>query len=363
MPSYESPVLTLNGLLCYAYGLRDKGFKALNTLGCTSSIDHIRSHGAYWAQKRKAIEQLDPTCPWRLTIDNLNFYMKFAKNLPESANGSNKMLNLLTAQISHATHTPQPKNLTLKNLVFQAMSNFSNTTPRQQSSIEAVDFTLHNNTSESYYYQHFLAVCYACTMKRLTLPPTEQPCTLLQAIQGLMPNWTPSSKDNVVYGPVEEASSGSMSDIQAYLEKVKQDLQIGQSGNPVKIPVAGDQQTYALMKKLQKQHPEHYSWLLVLHGDWHMLQLLAEVIRDILWDGGFKQMCSQCGYKKMPTQWQEIHLLLLALYQSLLHKAVLVYIQHEPNGSYKKFWNWISKVGSVENKDETSKFWAVSFLF
>ena len=28
-----------------------------------------------------------------------------------------------------------------------------------------------------------------------------------------------------------------------------------------------------------------------------MLQLLAELIRDILWDGGFKQICSQCGYK------------------------------------------------------------------
>ena len=40
--------------------------------------------------------------------------------------------------------------------------------------------------------------------------------------------------------------------------------------------------------------------MVVLHGDWHTLQLLAEVIRDNLWDGGFKQMCSECGYKKNP---------------------------------------------------------------
>ena len=31
-------VQTLMGLMCYAYGLRDKGFDLLNTMGCTCSI-------------------------------------------------------------------------------------------------------------------------------------------------------------------------------------------------------------------------------------------------------------------------------------------------------------------------------------
>ena len=50
---------TLIGLICYAYGLRDKGFDVLNTPGCTCSIDHLRNHGAFWANKRKAVEELD----------------------------------------------------------------------------------------------------------------------------------------------------------------------------------------------------------------------------------------------------------------------------------------------------------------
>ena len=101
-----------------------------------------------------------------------------------------------------------------------------------------------------------------------------------------MPHWTPNNKDNVVYATIEEASSSSLTDIESYLAKVKQDLKIGATGATVKVPIAGDQQTYALMKKLQKKNPDHYSWMVILHGDWHMLQLLGELIRDILWDGG-----------------------------------------------------------------------------
>ena len=53
-----------------------------------------------------------------------------------------------------------------------------------------------------------------------------------------------------------------------------------------------------------------------------MLQLTVEVLRDILWDGGLKQLSHVCGHKKLPTQWQEIHMLLLALHETLLRKAV-----------------------------------------
>ena len=60
----------------YAHGLRDKGFEMLNALGCSSSIDHIRNHGSFWAKQHKSIDELDVKKPWRMTIDNLNFYMK-----------------------------------------------------------------------------------------------------------------------------------------------------------------------------------------------------------------------------------------------------------------------------------------------
>ena len=70
-------------------------------MGCTCSVDHIRAHGSYWASRHKPILQLDVKKFWRITIDNLNFYLKFAKNLSESSGGAKKMLNLLTGQVTH----------------------------------------------------------------------------------------------------------------------------------------------------------------------------------------------------------------------------------------------------------------------
>ncbi len=46
------------------------------------------------------------------------------------------------------------------------------------------------------------------SLRMLTLPPTEQSSTFLEAIQSLVPYWTPISQDNVVYATTEEASSG-----------------------------------------------------------------------------------------------------------------------------------------------------------
>ena len=41
--------------------------------------------------------------------------------------------------------------------------------------------------------------------------------------------------------------------------------------------------------------------------------------------GGLNEFAYECGYKKQPTQWQEINLLLIATYIALLRKAVHVY--------------------------------------
>ena len=85
---------TLVGLHCYTYGLRDAGFEILNAIGCTCSINHVRQHGFYWANQRQAIAELNPLSFWRVSIDNLNFKIKFAKNLSTgSTSGLKKMLN------------------------------------------------------------------------------------------------------------------------------------------------------------------------------------------------------------------------------------------------------------------------------
>ena len=366
---------TLVGLLCYAYGLRDKGFEMLNALGCSSSIDHIRSHGSFWATHRQAINELDASKFWRASIDNLNFNIKFAKNLPEGSTGAKKMLNLITGQITHQGGTGDNKTNykngvpSLTELVHRHIAGDTHhkITSKPRHSVRIEDFKTSHETCDNSYLDLFMAVTYKAVANRLPLSPTDHKSTLIETINTFMPHWTPSHKDKIVYVTIDEALSGSAVDIEAYLLKLKRDLHIGEEGYPTKVTIAGDQQTYALMKDLKRQYPDHYSWFIVLHGDWHMMKLLSEIIRDILWDGGLRQLSYECGHKKMPTQWQEIHMLLVALYEALLRKALLAFsTEHDCElnvgiRNSKIFWRWVS-VDATSNEDEISRFWANSLL-
>jgi hypothetical protein len=80
---------------CYAQGLRDKGMKLLNAFGITSSISHnIRDHGNWWAKFRKAIKEIDIQSFWRVTFDNLDFKMNFAKKISAGGGQLKRMLYL-----------------------------------------------------------------------------------------------------------------------------------------------------------------------------------------------------------------------------------------------------------------------------
>ena len=62
---------TLLGLVCYSFGLRDGGFSILN---------------------RNPVDELNRSAFWRITIDNLDFTLKYAKSL--IGGGVKKMLYL-----------------------------------------------------------------------------------------------------------------------------------------------------------------------------------------------------------------------------------------------------------------------------
>lgn len=135
------------------------------------------------------------------------------------------------------------------------------------------------------------------------------------------------------------------------LLKVKRDLH--------DILLAGDQQTYALVKDLQRRYPDRYTRMVVLHGDWQTPQLLAE---DIIWDGGFKQICYECGYKNAQSMARNTYVTIGTLRVSL-HNAVQAHIKtnNEEIGNSKKFWDWLTSVASDKNNDQNSKFWSRSY--
>ena len=71
---------TLIGLVCYSFGLRDRGYDMLNALGICCSSDQVRKHGSIWANKRRATDELDGRQFWRVSFDNLNFKMNLLKH-------------------------------------------------------------------------------------------------------------------------------------------------------------------------------------------------------------------------------------------------------------------------------------------
>ena len=105
-----------------------------------------------------------------------------------------------------------------------------------------------------------------------------------------------------MYSTIDEGGSASMTDVGKYLDKLKGDLHIGESGYPKEVLLTGDQQTYKLTKDLQANFPLKYNWFYAVPGDWHLLKLTAELIKSIIWDGGFKEMCVACGHKKEVNQ-------------------------------------------------------------
>ena len=126
-----------------------------------------------------------------------------------------------------------------------------------------------------------------------------------------------------------EGQTATPDDVEAYLLQLKNDLKIGSEGFPSKIVLAGDKQTYSILMNLKEQKGEAFEWLYPIPGDWHLLKLTAEVLRDIMWDGGLKEFAIKCGYKanNIISQWQDIHLLLLATYEALMRKATNEYMQ------------------------------------
>ena len=73
-------------------------------------------------------------------------------------------------------------------------------------------------------------------------------------------------------------------------------------------------------------------------------------------DGGFKEMCTECGHHKDLTQWY-IH---RALHEVLLRKCTT---EHEKRMKADKnttipFWNFVTTLTNNTNTDEVSRFWA-----
>ena len=190
---------TLLGLMCYSYGLRDQGFELLNAFGCTCSVHHVREHGIFWANKRNVLEELDCTRPWRISIDNLNFHIKFAKNLTDAGSGPKKMLNLVTGQVSTRTVALRDtcSQGTLSASVHHSLATYACNIAT--CSLTEQSFVLDLTGEKDPYFDLFVTACFTTTVHRLHTPPLECKSTFIESLRTYLPHWTPSCADNVAY--------------------------------------------------------------------------------------------------------------------------------------------------------------------
>lgn len=85
--------------------------------------------------------------------------------------------------------------------------------------------------------------------------------------------------------------------------------------------------------------------------------VLLEIIKGVLWDGGLKQICNHCGIKGELVQWQDIHIMLLSTYETLLELSLDTFkaTTHVVRVGY---WDWIQSLTIESNKNEISRFWS-----
>ena len=172
-----------------------------------------------------------------------------------------------------------------------------------------------------------------------------------------MPHFTPAKSDTIVYASVEEGHSANKDDISQYLKKLKLDIKVGDPNFPSCVILCGDQQTYSIVVQLKMSQPNMYNWFYPFPGDWHTMKLCSEVIRDMLWDGGLKQFCNACFLKGELHQWQDIHIMLLSVYETLLEISIEEF-NSTCDSTKSNYWEWVQSITDESNKDEISRFWS-----
>ena len=220
------------------------------------------------------------------------------KNISNTAlNGVKKMLNLITGQVSTRTHeiirNVQPGTGLLSALARKALEH-PFVVPISHKITEK-DFKLHKDSCEDFYYMAFSKSTFSTTMERLYTTPMQGKENLHTFITKIHATLDSQTICHIVYATIEEAQAGNVGDVEKYLTKLKQDLKIGEEGFPKRVLIGGDEQTYAIMKNLQRKYPARFSWYFEVPGDWHLLKLVSEVLMDMLWDGGLQEFSYNVG--------------------------------------------------------------------
>ena len=335
-------VQTMIGLALFGGHVKDKICDLLAMFGLTTSSRTIRRLVNHWSSKRDILQEVDTGSFWLFSFDNLNFLRKYAHTFKVGGKVVGRMLNLLTGQLVHG---------------YSKVRQCIDWTDQSLFGLSPDDFFVRPHSAEEEKWNSYMGAVLNVANKRHGKQVKDYSTSFVEELQNYLPSFSPDVPDNCTFVNVEVASSTSKDDIHNYLLNTKLALHIGEPGYPTKIIVTGDQQTFSLVKKLKHSHPDLFDWIQPYPGDWHLMKLAAETLRNVIKDGGLGDLARECGYKKDLHQWKDIHRLILALYESLLHESLAEWkeMKNLENVSYDDF---IKMKQHDDNLDEVSRFWA-----
>ena len=341
----KNVVQVVLGMLAFTKGLNEKGFQIMNRMGLLCSMDSIRKYGHFWAKERKAADEVSDENNVKVSIDNLNFTMKMAKMVQDGFGGIKRQLNLITGQLSFTMSSYLCDDT-------QPVDSDGRNTP-----LTAENFILKNVMQDKDWQQLFTSL-FDVTRRRVVQGLNNVNETILKGLQGCMPSFTPSAGEKIVFATVQEVEPKFIP-LRHYLHQLKKDLKIGEPGHIQKVLLYGDQQIYDLLNKIKAHDKQEatpvFGWLVNMPGDWHLLKTLGETIKAVIWDGGLKELTAKCGHVVDVYQWQDIHLLLMALHETLWVKC----LQESQCPTSAALEEHLNALQDESNKNEISRFWSV----
>ena len=342
----RNPLQVVLGMLSFTKGLNEKGFEILNRIGIMCSMESIRKYGHYWAKIRKASDEVvNPVHP-KVSIDNLNFTMKMAKKIQDGFGGIKRQLNLITGQLIFT-------RAGCERIIFPQQ--------QQEHTISINDFVQKDATQDPLWCTYLHAVI-SITKSRITDGIANINKSVVKTLEDHLPSFTPAAAETIVYATVQEVEP-KLGPLRTYLCQLKKDLNISEPGNMQHVILCGDQQIYDLLLKLQSYDANNncpiFSWYTPVPGDWHTLKTLGETIKVLLWDGGLKELAAKCGHNVEMYQWQDIHMLLAALHESLWMKI----FKEQSANSLEELHAILSTLGSDGNRNEVCRFWCLAFHY
>ena len=165
--------------------------------------------------------------------------------------------------------------------------------------LQELDF-LDLTISERVHYCKFASTVFFVigSADHLFCKPSEFCQLRLQVLWTRLELFTPAESDVIKYATVRETYSGRPEDVASYLIELKKYISIGQEGSSCYVAVGEDQRLYANMMNLKRKNLDTFEWHFPVTGDWLFIKTVSEVLKSVLWDGGFHDIAANCGMKK-----------------------------------------------------------------